>query len=338
MLRKTLLSELQTLAGSAHDRHTGSDEERHAMRVLVTGGAGFIGSHVADRYIELGHEVAVIDDLSTGRKANLNPKAKFYEKSICDDDLMEVFKDFAPEVVNHHAAQVNVRRSVEDPAYDARVNVIGSINLYRCAAESGCGKVVYISSGGACYGEPEKIPADEDTPVHPLCPYGCSKYAAEKYLELYSKLYGFRYTVLRYANVYGPRQDPHGEAGVVAVFSQLLLAGKTPNIFGDGSKTRDYVFVKDVVEANVLALDGGDGRAYNVGTGRETTDDEIFEAVRKAVGADIQAVHTDFREGEVRHIALDASRLRSELGWTPCISLEAGVPSTVEYQRTSRRT
>jgi len=307
-------------------------------KAIVTGGAGFIGSHICDALIERGIAVAVIDNLSSGKKQNLAPAATFYEVDVRDESIRDIFAKETPDFLFHLAAQMDVRQSVADPMYDASVNVGGTANLLEAGRAVGLDKTVYAATGGAMYGEPKDLPADESTPVEPLSPYGLSKGAAEQYLELYRKLYGMNYTSLRFPNVYGPRQDPHGEAGVVAVFSQLLLAGKTPNIFGDGSKTRDYVFVKDVVEANVLALDGGDGRAYNVGTGRETTDDEIFEAVRKAVGVDIQAVHTDFREGEVRHIALDVSRLRSELGWTPSISLEAGVPSTVEYQRTSRRT
>ena len=303
------------------------------MRILVTGGAGFIGSHVTDRYLELGHEVAVVDDLSSGSEKNLNPKAWFYRQSICDGDLAEVFTDFAPEVVNHHAAQVNVRRSVDDPCRDAEVNVLGSINLFRCAVAAGCRKIIYASSGGAMYGEPEKIPADEETAANPLCPYGCSKYAAEKYLQLFGRLYGVACTVLRYANVYGPRQDPHGEAGVVAVFSQMLFAGEQPRIFGDGSKTRDYVFVRDLVETSVLALVRGDGRAYNVGTGRRTTDDEIFEAVRKAAGVDVNPAYTEFRAGEVRHIALDCSRIRHELGWQATTPLAEGIIEAVNFHR-----
>ena len=303
------------------------------MRILVTGGAGFIASHLVDRYIELGHEVAVIDNLFTGREQNLNPRAKFYKKSICDDDLMNTFTDFAPEILNHHAAQVNVRRSVENPSHDAKINILGSLNLYRCAVAAECRKIVYASSGGAMYGNPEMIPADEQTPANPLCPYGCSKYAAEKYLQLFGRLYNISFTTLRYANVYGPRQDPHGEAGVVAVFSQLLFAGKRPSIFGDGSKTRDYVFVKDIVEANLLAIDRGDGRAYNVGTGRRTSDDEIFAAIRRAVGVDIEPIHTDFRPGEVRHVALDASRIKNELGWQATTPLEEGIASAVDYYR-----
>jgi len=303
------------------------------MRILVTGGAGFIGSHVTDRYVALGHEVAALDNLSTGQRANLNPKCRFYEMSLMDPRLEETVLQFAPDVISHHAAQVNVRRSVEDPVFDAQMNVLGSIRLFQAAAKAHCGKIIYASSGGACYGEPARIPADEETPVRPLCPYGASKYAAEKYLELFGNLYGMRTTILRYANVYGPRQDPHGEAGVVAVFSQLLLAGRSPQIFGDGTKTRDYVFVQDIVEANVLALAGGDGRVYNVGTGRQVSDDEVYQTVRDALEAKAEAVHTDFRKGEVRHIALDASRLRRELGWKPAVSFEEGMAQTAAWYR-----
>jgi UDP-glucose 4-epimerase len=287
------------------------------MRILVTGGAGFIGSHVADRYIELGHEVAVLDDFSSGKPENVNPRAKLYRMSLLDERLAGVFDEFRPEAVSHHAAQVNVRRSVDAPEFDATVNVVGSVRLFQAAATHGCGKVIYASSGGACYGDPPSLPAREDTPVRPLCPYGVSKYAAEKYLQLYGALNGLRFTVLRYANVYGPRQDSHGEAGVVAIFSELLLEGKAPTIFGDGSKTRDYVFVSDIVQANVLALDSGDGGAYNVGTGREVSDDQIFAAVRDAVGVKIAPVYSEFRKGEVRHVALDASHIRKDLGWRP---------------------
>ena len=306
------------------------------MRILVTGGAGFIGSHVADRYVELGHEVAVLDDLSSGKPENVNPRAKLFRMSLLDERLAGVFDEFRPELVSHHAAQVNVRRSVDDPEFDATVNVVGSVRLFQAAATRNCGKVIYASSGGACYGDPPKLPAREDTPVRPLCPYGVSKYAAEKYLQLYGALNGLRFTVLRYANVYGPRQDSHGEAGVVAIFSELLLEGKTPTIFGDGTKTRDYVFVSDIVQANVLALEAGDGGAYNVGTGREVSDDQIFAAVRDAVGVKIEAGHSEFRKGEVRRIALDASRIRNDLGWRPRVTIEQGIPKAVEFYRAKR--
>jgi UDP-glucose 4-epimerase len=303
------------------------------VRILVTGGAGFIGSHVVDRYVELGHDVAVLDDLSTGNRANVNPEATLYEMSLRDGPLARAFEEFRPEVVNHHAAQVNVRKSVDDPGFDASTNIVGSIRLYEAAVKAGCRKVIYISSGGASYGEPENIPASEDTPVRPLCPYGASKFTAELYLALYGRLYGLPYTVLRYANVYGPRQDPHGEAGVVAIFSEMMLRGKRPSIFGDGTKTRDYVFVEDIAEANVLALDKGEGRSYNVGTGREFTDDEVFEAVRAAAGVDMKPNYADFRKGEILRIALDASRIHKELGWTAKTPLEIGIPKAVAFYR-----
>ena len=307
------------------------------MKILVTGGAGFIGSHIVDRYVALGHDVAVVDDLSTGKEENVNPKARFYRQSILDDSLADTVREFSPDVVNHQAAQVNVRRSVDDPLYDARVNVLGAIRVFQCAVQAGCRKVIYASSGGACYGEPAKIPAAEDTAIMPLCPYGAAKYAAEKYLELFGRLYDLRYTILRYANVYGPRQDPHGEAGVVAIFAEKMLDGDQPDIFGDGSKTRDYVYVADIVEASALALKAGDGGTYNVGLGVEVTDDEVFRAVRDAVGVGVEARHTDLRKGEVLHIALDASRLRAELGWKPKVSLEEGMARAVEYYRAKRK-
>jgi len=303
------------------------------MRILVTGGAGFIGSHVVDAYIALGHEVAVVDNLTTGSMDNLNPSAAFFEADIVTGALDDVFNEFKPEIVSHHAAQVNVRNSVDDPVFDARVNVLGSINVFRNAAACLCRKVIYASSGGAVYGEPLALPADENTPVKPLCPYGASKYAAEKYLEAFGQLNNLPYTILRYANVYGPRQDPHGEAGVVAIFSELMLEGKQPSIFGDGSKTRDYVYVGDVAEANVLALEKGAGAAYNIGTGAQTSDDDIFFAVRDALGVDIKPKHTDFRPGEVLHIALNAERAARDLSWQPRFALAEGMAETVAHYR-----
>ena len=303
------------------------------MRVLVTGGAGFIGSHVVERYLALGHEVGVLDDLSTGRLDNIPRAATFFQFGLLSDQLERVLADFRPEVINHHAAQVNVRVSLDDPMTDARVNVLGSMRLFQLAARTGCRKIIYASSGGAVYGDPSRLPADENTPARPICPYGVSKYAAEKYLDLYRELSGVRTTILRYANVYGPRQDPAGEAGVVAIFAETLLAGKQPTIFGDGSKTRDYVYVGDIAEANCLALEAGDGGVYNVGLGRQVSDDEIFQAVRSALGVKIEAIHADFRKGEVRHISLDAGRIRADLGWRPSVTLEQGIPKAAAYYR-----
>lgn len=303
------------------------------MRCMVTGGAGFIGGHLAERLVAEGHEVSVVDNLSTGRRDNAPDAAKLHEMDINAPALSGVFEEARPEIVFHQAAQVNVRKSVEDPAFDARQNILGSINLLECAKASGVRKIVYASSGGACYGEPETLPADEDTPIRPLCQYGASKYTVEKYVELYGRLYGLDYTVLRYANVYGPRQDPHGEAGVVAIFSELLLQGNRPRIFGDGTKTRDYVFVKDVVEANILSMDKGSGGVYNVGTGQRTTDTDIYEAVRAATGARAEAIYEDFRPGEVKHICLDNARIRRELGWAPTVGFAQGVEEAVAFYR-----
>ena len=303
------------------------------MRCLVTGGAGFIGGHIAERLLTEGHEVAIVDNLSTGNRANAPEAARFVEMDLNDPALPDLIADVGPHFIFHLAAQVNVRRSVEDPAFDAQQNILGSIRLLESARKAGIEKIVYTSSGGACYGEPEDIPAAEDTPVNPLCPYGASKYTVEQYVKLYGRLHGLRNTTLRYANVYGPRQDPHGEAGVVAIFSETMLRGETPRIFGDGTKTRDYVYVADVVEANLLAIEKGDGGSYNVGTGRQITDRQIYENIRDAIGCDIPVIYEDFRPGEVMHIALDNSLIRRELGWSPQVTFEEGIRRAVAYYR-----
>jgi len=304
-----------------------------ARKAVVTGGAGFIGSHVCDALLARGFEVAVLDDLSTGKRQNLPPGATFYEVDIRDASVADVFAKETPEVLFHLAAQMDVRRSVADPAYDADVNIGGTVNLLEAGRANGVRKTVYASTGGAVYGEPSELPATEDTPVDPLCPYGISKHTVEHYLELYRKLYGMDYTVLRYPNVYGPRQDPHGEAGVVAIFSQQMLGGQQPRIFGDGTKTRDYVYVADVVAANLLALEGGDGAVLNLGWGREITDQQIFDGVRDAVGCDIGPEYAPKRLGEVDHIALDASLAGEVLGWEPTVELRDGLRRSVEFYR-----
>jgi UDP-glucose 4-epimerase len=224
------------------------------MKILVTGGAGFIGSHVVDAYLELGHEVVVVDNLSSGSIENLNPKAKFYKMDIRDSDIEDLFKNEKPDIVNHHAAQMDVRKSVEDPIYDADVNIIGSLNLLQNCIRYGVKKFIFASTGGAIYGEQDYFPADEEHPTRPLSPYGVAKLTVEKYLYFYKEVHGLNYVVLRYANIYGPRQNPHGEAGVVAIFTSKMLKGEQPVINGDGFQTRDYTFVGDVVRANVLAL------------------------------------------------------------------------------------
>jgi UDP-glucose 4-epimerase len=303
------------------------------VKILVTGGAGFIGSHVVDAYIEAGHQVVVVDDLSSGSRANLHPAATFYELDIRQPELRDIFAAERPDVVNHHAAQIDVRRSVTDPAFDAEVNVLGSINLLECARISGVGKVIYISSGGAIYGEPEYEPCDEAHPVRPLSPYGVSKYTVEQYLPIYRAAYGLDTTALRYANVYGPRQDPHGEAGVVAIFSAQMLAGEAPTVNGSGEQARDFVYVADCARANVLALDRGSGRAYNLGTGTATSINELAALLKDAAGYAGPVAHGPAKAGEVFRITLDAGRAREELGWEPEVDLAEGLQRTVGYFR-----
>jgi len=305
------------------------------LKALVTGGAGFIASHLADRLIESGHQVVVVDDLSKGRAENLNPKATFHRLDIGDPALADVFAAERPEAVFHHAAHVDVTRSVADPMYDASVNIMGSLNLLECCRAHDVRKFVYASSGGALYGEPVSVPADEHHPVVPFSPYGVSKYVVEQYLYFYHLVHGLDYTVLRYANVYGPRQDPLGEAGVVAVFSVQLLKGDQPVIFGDGSKTRDYCYVADVVEANLLALNDKSGGVYNLGRGIEVTDLELYETVRQAIDSKTKPVFKDFRPGEVVHSALDASKAETELGWKWRTELKDGIAKSVDYYRTT---
>jgi UDP-glucose 4-epimerase len=305
------------------------------MRILVTGGAGFIASHVTDRYIVDGHSVAVVDDLSTGKMQNLNPKAEFFKTDIRDGkSVADVFRKWQPEAVSHHAAHVNVRKAVDDPAYDATINVVGTLNLLQQAAACKCRKFVFISSGGAAYGEPERLPVDETHPVRPLSPYGASKYSGECYVQLFHRVHGLDYTILRYANIYGPRQDPHGEAGVVAIFSIAMLSGKGGTIFGDGTKTRDYVYVEDAVEANVKALTQPNSRgAFNIGTGVETSDRAVFDAIRDAVGAQVTPSFSAFRQGEVYRICLDASLAKRTLGWQPEVDFGEGIRRSVAFYR-----
>jgi len=300
---------------------------------LVTGGAGFIGSHVADALIERGYSVSIVDNLSTGYERNLNPKAKFYKLDIRNEKLNEVFDKEKPELVSHHAAQMDVRKSVEDPIYDAQVNVLGSLNLIENCKRVGVKKIIYASTGGAVYGEPDSFPVNEKHDIDPLSQYGITKHVVEHYLSLYYKLYRLKFTVLRYPNVYGPRQDPHGEAGVVAIFTEQMLEGITPKIFGDGSKTRDYVFIEDIVRANMSAIDKGDNEILNLGWGREVTDFEIFDTVRKALGVEVEPIYTDKRLGEIDRICLDASKARKTLDWQPEISLKDGITKTVEYYK-----
>lgn len=306
------------------------------MRILVTGGAGFIGSHVADAFIRQGHEVAIVDNLETGFRENVNPKARFYENDIRDAAAMDrIFDEFRPEAVNHHAAQMDVRRSTRDPVYDAQCNILGSLNLILAAVRTGVKRFQYVSTGGAVYGEvpASALPVNEDYPVNPICQYGISKHTVEHYLFLYHRLYGLSYVVQRYPNVYGPRQTPHGEAGVVAIFTGLLLAGKACTIFGKGNKTRDYVFIEDIVRANLLTLESPFNGILNFGSGKGTSDQEVYQTVAAAVGSSLKPQYADVRPGEVEHICLDASRAEKILGWKPTVPFPEGVRKTVEYIR-----
>ncbi len=306
------------------------------MKILVTGGAGFIASHIVDRYLQLGHQVTVIDNLSTGRRENLNPAAKFYEVDITNANrVAEVFAAERPQIVNHHAAQMDVRRSVAEPIFDAETNIIGSLNVIHSALQVGSKKIIYASTGGAIYGELEYSPADEQHPIRPLSPYGISKHSVEHYLYLYQHLEGLDFTVLRYSNVYGPRQNPHGEAGVVAIFGKQMLAGQQPTIFGDGTDTRDYVFVSDVVEANLLALEAGSGEIFNISTAQATTVQQIFNFIAQASGYEGEPNYAPPRPGDLRHNALDAAKAQRLLGWTPKMNLSEGIALTVEYLRES---
>ena len=305
------------------------------MKVLVTGGAGFIGSHVVDAYLAAGWDVAIVDNLSTGRRSNLNPGARFYEIDIRSKALWDVLEQERPDVVNHHAAQMSVRNSVADPVYDADVNIMGSLNLLEGCRRSQVRRIVYISSGGAVYGEPVYLPCDEAHPVNPICPYGVSKHVVEHYLFQWRATHGLEYQVLRYPNVYGPRQDPQGEAGVVAIFTGQMLADEAVVVNGDGDQQRDFVFVGDCARANLMALEvGRESGIFNLGSGRGTSVNEIFTALSKITGYRHPARHGPPKLGETSRIYLSAEKARQQLGWTPEVDLQQGLAQTVEYFRT----
>jgi UDP-glucose 4-epimerase len=307
------------------------------MRILVTGGAGFIGSNVVDRFLAQGHDVAVLDNFSTGLRGNLNPKARLFEADLTDAVAVDAAVGaFRPELVDHHAAQIDVRKSVTDPIFDARTNLLGGIGLLEACVRHDVRKVVYASTGGALYGEGKTLPATEEHPIHPESPYGVSKYAFEHYLYYYAKLYGLDTTVLRYPNVYGPRQNPHGEAGVNAIFIGLLCAGKAPTIFGDGEQVRDYLYVDDVVDANERALTAGAGETVNLGWGKPVSVNDIVRELKTILGGGPDAIYAEARPGEIQCIYLDASRARRVLGWEPKVTFADGLKRTVEWYRKER--
>lgn len=304
------------------------------MKILVTGGAGFIGSSVAVGYDSAGHDVTVVDDLSTGRRANLPARIPLFTIDITDHESLErIFEEVRPDAISHHAAQLDIRRSLREPLIDAKINVIGSLSVLELAVRYKAKKIIFASSGGAIYGEPSSLPAAESTVEMPISHYGVAKLSVERYLRAYHFLHGLKFTILRYANVYGPRQNPYGEAGVVAIFGGQALRKEVSTIFGDGSKTRDYVFIEDVVTANLLALEKGDCGVFNIGRGSQVSDYEIFEAIQRVSGHKNEVRFAPHRAGEVQHIALDSEAAREVLGWTPAVGLEEGLTRTIDYIR-----
>lgn len=299
--------------------------------VLITGGAGFIGSHITDAYLGLGHRVVVLDNLSTGRRENIHPEAVFVEMDIMDLKVAELFEQESFDVVNHHAAQLDVRKSVADPMYDARVNILGSVNLLEACVRTGVKKFIFASSGGACYGEQSHFPADESHPNNPVSPYGIAKLTVEKYLYYYGFSFGLDYVALRYANVYGPRQNGEGEAGVIAIFINKMLTQKQPVVFGDGLQTRDYVFVRDVVNANqkAFALEGR--HVINIGTGIETDVNQLLLALNDIFGMDISPRHEPGKKGEQLRSVLDAAKAKEIMEWSPEVSIGEGLRRTAEF-------
>ena len=305
------------------------------MKIMVTGGAGFIGSHVAEIYLGAGHEVWVVDDLSTGKPTNIPADVHFVQADITDGAVRRLLVDEHIEVVNHQAAQMDVRRSVADPLFDARVNILGLLNILEGARQAQCRRIIFASSGGTVYGEQDTFPATEDHTTRPISPYGVSKLAGERYLYFYHREHGIPSLSLRYANVYGPRQDPHGEAGVVAIFTQRLLAGETITINGDGQQTRDYVFVADVAQANLAALTADHTGALNIGTSLETTVNTLAEHLQRITGSRDRAQYAAAKPGEQRRSVLSWSRAADRLNWKPLVSLADGLEKTVASLRTA---
>lgn len=303
------------------------------MKVLVSGGAGFIGSHCADAFLKEGHDVVIVDNLSSGKRENIPEGAKFYCIDITDDRLTEVIENERPDVICHHAAQISVRFSVDDPVMDAEINIIGGIKLANLAVAFGVKKFIFSSTGGAIYGEQKEFPAAESHPLRPLCPYGVSKLSFEKYLEYYRQGFGLQYCILRYSNIYGPRQDPFGEAGVVAIFSERFLEGKQPVINGDGQQTRDFLYVGDVARANVMVFSLEGSHCFNISTGQETSINSIFGLLKDLTGSDFKEVYGPEKRGEQRRSVISPELAEKTIGWRPEVSLNEGLAYTVEYFR-----
>lgn len=301
------------------------------MNILVTGGAGFIGSHIVDAYIEQNHQVTVLDNLSTSNRRFINPKARFYHMDILDPGVGEVLKKENIEVINHHAAQISVPDSVADPVFDAKANIIGTLLLLRNAVSSSVGKFIFASTGGAIYGSKAPLPTGEDHPCNPESPYGISKLSVENYLRFFASSYGIKTVTLRYSNVFGPRQNPHGEAGVVAIFCKRLLENRAPVIYGDGEQTRDYILVKDIARANVTALRPDCTGTFNVGTGIETSVNTLIKDLLRLSGSSLQAEHAPTRGYEQRRSAIDRKKFSEQFGWKPQVSFDEALVETYNF-------
>ncbi|MCC3145672.1 SDR family oxidoreductase [Halanaerobium sp. Z-7514] len=302
------------------------------MKILVTGGAGFIGSNIVDRLIELEHKVVVIDNFLTGHKEFINPKAKFYNIDLRDEKVNQIIKEENITHIIHQAAQIDVQLSLKDPAFDADNNIKGTINLLEVAAENDVKKIVYASSA-AVYGEPEYLPIDESHPIKPMSAYGISKYTPEHYLRIYQHLHELDYTILRYANVYGPRQDPKGEGGVVAIFVDRILDNKKPIIFGDGKQTRDFIYVEDIVEANLLALTKANNKVLNISTAERNSVNQLLNHLNSYLDNQLEAEYREAREGDILHSALDNSKAKKALGWEPKYDFSSGLKKTLAYYK-----
>jgi len=301
------------------------------MKILVTGGAGFIASHIVDACLFAGHEVHIVDDFSTGKEENINPDAQFFEMDITDVSIRHLMADQRYKCVIHHAAQLDVRKSVSDPAFDANVNVVGTLNLLQAGLENGLEKFIFASSGGTVYGEQEYFPADEKHPIRPISPYGVAKASVEHYLHYYKEIQGLDYVSLRYANIYGPRQNPHGEAGVVAIFANKMLLNEQPVINGDGLQTRDYVFVSDVVQANMLALEYAGSGCFNIGTGIETNVVELFDQVNEFFGGKFERKFGEAKAGEQKRSVLSHGLIKEKMGWAPEYNFKDGMQETLSW-------
>lgn len=307
------------------------------MKILVTGGAGFIGSHIVDQCIMKGYDVVVVDNLSTGNKNNINSKAKFYEEDIRSENLKEIFKIEDPDVVIHHAAQIDIQKSLREPNYDADVNINGTINLLESAAESKVKKIIYASSA-AVYGEPQYVPIDENHSISPLSYYGISKFTPESYIKVYSQLHGLKYTILRYANVYGIRQDPKGEGGVVSIFVDRMLDGIPVTIFGDGEQTRDYVYVEDIARGNIQAIEKADNEIINLGTGKATSVNQLYTTMEEIIATGGEPNYSDARNGDILHSYFNVKKAKDLLDWQALYGLQEGLNKTISYYSQKKKT